>query len=305
MQPHDRLFAALPLTHVFGLASVVMAGLRAGACVQLCSRFSPETLFQALTDGGITILPAVPQMHAALMQYLRARGLDRIKNHRLRYVSSGGAPLDPAWKRGVETFLGLPLQNGYGLTESTAGVCATSTVEFTDDVSVGPPLPGVEVKIALPNEDGIGEILTHGPHVMAGYYNDPQETAKVLDGNGWLHTGDMGHLDEQGRLHVNGRCKELIIRSGFNVFPPEVEAALSEHPDVAIAAVVGRKVEGNEEVIAFIQPTVGTTPDEDTLKAHAADRLAGYKCPSRIIVLDRLPATSTGKILKAELAKLT
>lgn len=306
MTPQDKLFAALPLTHVFGLASVVMAGLRAGSCVHLCNRFSPKVLYQALVSDGITVLPAVPQMHAALMQYLREQGMERIENHQLRYVSSGGAPLDPAWKRAVEKFIGLPLHNGYGLTETTSGVCATNTIEFTDDVSVGPPLPGVEVQIEAPDDasDGIGEILTRGPHIMAGYYNDPEETAKVLEADGWLHTGDMGYLDDQGRLHISGRSKELIIRSGFNVFPPEVEAALSEHPDVAIAAVIGRKIEGNEEVIAFVQPAAGATPDEAALKSHAASRLAGYKCPARIIMQDKLPATATGKILKAELVKL-
>jgi len=216
----DKSYAALPMTHIFGLASVVMAGLLAGITVRLCNRFDTGALYRAITQEGITLLPAVPQMYAALMQFIESHPDSSLSGSKLRYISSGGAPLDPAWKQAVEGFFGLPLQNGYGMTETTAGVCATSTTDFTGDVSVGPPLPGVEVKIDSPDSDGIGEILTHGPHIMAGYFKDPDETAKVLSVDGWMHTGDMGYLDEIGRLHVSGRKKELIIRSGFNISPP-------------------------------------------------------------------------------------
>ncbi len=300
----DKSYAALPMTHVFGLASVVMAGLLAGITVRLCNRFNTDALYRAITEEGITLLPAVPQMYAALMQFVENHPDANLKGSKLRYISSGGAPLDPAWKQAVEGFFGLPLQNGYGMTETTAGVCATSTADFTDDVSVGPLLPGVEVRINTPDSDGIGEILTRGAHIMAGYYKDPDETAKVLSVDGWMHTGDMGYLDNGGRLHVSGRKKELIIRSGFNVFPPEVEAALSDHPDVAIAAVIGRATDGNEEVLAFVQPAPGATIDVNTLKAHTASRLSGYKCPSHIFVVEKLPATATGKILKAKLSDM-
>ncbi|WP_349359139.1 class I adenylate-forming enzyme family protein [Stappia sp.] len=296
----DRVYGALPLTHVFGLASMLMASAHAGACVQLETRFSPERLLAALRDGA-TAFPAVPQMHALLMKHTADLGMTRLEGAKLRYVSSGAAPLDPAWKRKAEAFYGLALQNGYGMTETTAGICGTRNPPGTPDVSVGKPLKGVEVRIDAPDHEGVGEILTRGPHVMTGYYRNPVETARVLDAAGWLRTGDMGRFDEDGNVHVVGRCKELIIRSGFNVYPPEVEAALTEHPGVVQAAVVGRRVEGgNEEVMAFVQGSDALL-DEEALKRFVGERLASYKCPSRIVLVDRLPAAPSGKILKTRL----
>ncbi len=301
MVPSDRIYGALPLTHVFGLASMLMAGATCGAAVQLETRFAPDRLLAALKDGA-TVLPAVPQMHALLMKHTAQLGLTRLEGAKLRYVSSGAAPLDPAWKRKAEEFYGLPLQNGYGMTESTAGVSGTRNPIGTADVSVGPALPGIEIRIDPLAQDveGVGEIHTRGPHVMKGYFHNPAETAKVLDAEGWLRTGDLGRIDAEGRLHVVGRCKELIIRSGFNVYPPEVEAALNDHPAVVQAAVIGRTRNGNEEVLAFVQCT-DPAPDPATLKTHVAERLSSYKRPSKILIVDRLPAAATGKILKHKL----
>ncbi|MGR3625622.1 MAG: class I adenylate-forming enzyme family protein [Limimaricola sp.] len=301
MMPEDRIYGALPLTHVFGLASMLMAGASCGACVQLETRFAPDRLLAALKDGA-TILPAVPQMHALLMKHTASLGHDRLEGAKLRYVSSGAAPLDPAWKRKAEAFYGLPLQNGYGMTESTAGVCGTKNPIGTPDVSVGPALPGIEIRIDPEAQDaeGVGEIHTRGPHVMKGYYRNPEATAQVIDAEGWLKTGDLGKIDAEGRLHVVGRCKELIIRSGFNVYPPEVEAALNDHPMVVQAAVVGRARGGNEEVLAFVQ-CADPAPEPAALKAHVSERLSSYKRPSKILIVDRLPAAATGKILKHKL----
>ena len=301
MVPSDRIYGALPLTHVFGLASMLMAGAHCGAAVQLETRFAPDRLLAALRDGA-TVLPAVPQMHALLMKHTAALGLDRLERGRLRYVSSGAAPLDPAWKRKAEAFYGLPLQNGYGMTESTAGICGTKSAMGDPDISVGPALPGIEIRIDPEAQDaeGVGEIHTRGPHVMKGYYRNPEATAQVLDAEGWLRTGDLGKIDAQGRLHVVGRCKELIIRSGFNVYPPEVEAALNDHPMVVQAAVVGRARGGNEEVLAFVQ-CAEPAPEPAALKAHVSERLSSYKRPSKILIVDRLPAAATGKILKHKL----
>ncbi|SDF22589.1 class I adenylate-forming enzyme family protein [Limimaricola pyoseonensis] len=301
MVPGDRIYGALPLTHVFGLASMLMAGATCGAAIRLETRFAPDKLLAALQDGA-TVLPAVPQMHALLMKHVASLGLDRLEGAQLRYVSSGAAPLDPAWKRKAEAFYGLPLQNGYGMTESTAGVCGTKNPIGTPDVSVGPALPGIEIRIDPEAQDaeGVGEIHTRGPHVMKGYFRNPDETAKVLGPDGWLKTGDLGKIDAEGRLHVVGRCKELIIRSGFNVYPPEVEAALNDHPAVVQAAVIGRARHGNEEVLAFVQ-CADPAPDAATLKAHVTGRLSSYKRPSKILIVDRLPAAATGKILKHKL----
>lgn len=303
MTPADRVYCALPLTHVFGLASVFLTCSFVGATVQLETRFKPGNLLSSLQDG-VTVLPAVPQMHALLMEHTRAQGMERLEGSALHYVSSGAAPLDPAWKRKAERFYGLPLQNGYGMTESTAGICATRNPIGTDDVSVGPALPGVEVRIDFDrqDEDGVGEVLTRGPHVMKGYFRNPHETASAIGPDGFLRTGDLGRFDEDGNLHIVGRCKELIIRSGFNVYPPEVEAALNDHPMVVQSAVVGRKTEdGNEQVLAFVECADGADLDEAALKDFAAESLSGYKRPSRILIVERLPAAATGKVLKHRL----
>lgn len=297
MGPGDTVLGVLPLTHVFGLASMVTAGLTGGATLRLLPRFDPEAVLAAL-DMGATVFPAVPQMHAALMRHARAHGRARLEGA-LHYVSSGAAPLDPTWKREAEAFYGVALQNGYGLTESTAGLATTRNALGDPDTSVGPPLDGVEIRVdeAVPGGgEGLGEILTRGPHVMRGYWRAPEETAAVLQG-GWLRTGDLGRIDERGRLHVVGRCKELIIRGGFNVHPPEVEAALNGHPAVAQCAVVGRPREGgDEEVVAFVQ--LACPASEAELAAWAGERLAGYKRPTRIVTAEALPCAPTGKVLK-------
>lgn len=303
MTPEDVIYGVLPLTHVFGLSSIVTAAMCAGAPVRFEARFSPARLYRALGQG-VTLLSAVPQMHALLMQYTRAQGHESLKGGALRYVSSGAAPLDPEWKRKAEAFYGVALQNGYGLTETTAGVCVTQSRIGDRDISVGPPLPGVEVAIGPSsgaNADGIGEVLTRGPHVMKGYYRNPSETAKALDGQGWMHTGDLGRFDDRGFLHIAGRLKELIIHGGFNVYPPEVEAALNAHPQVIQSAVIGRMQAGDEQVLAFVQVAEGDAPDPEELRRFVARRLAGYKRPGQIVLATALPAAPTGKILRYRL----
>lgn len=312
--PGDVIHGALPLSHVFGLTSMLCAGLSAGAHLRLMPRFSAASTLDALQQD-ITVLPAVPQMHAAIMAEARARGQDRLTGP-LRYVSSGAAPLDPDWKRRAEAFYGLPLQNGYGMTETTAGTTLTRNAIGDPDLSVGPPLPGVQIRLdeAIGREPGTGEVLTRGPHVMRGYFRDPAATRQVLDDQGWLRSGDLGRIDAQGRLHIVGRCKELIIRGGFNVYPPEVEAALNDHPAVVQAAVIGRVIGrvvggvaggvqrgGDEEVLAFCHLVSPGAVNAGELAAHAAARLAAYKRPSRIILTGALPAASTGKVLKHRL----
>lgn len=303
MQAGDVIYGALPLTHVFGLASMLVAGASVGAAVRLAPRFRADRLLEALRSG-VNILPAVPQMHALLMQHTESLGEERLDSPSLRYVSSGAAPLDPAWKRKAEAFYGLPLQNGYGMTETTAGVTATQNPIGLPDTSVGKPLPGVEVRLdeSVGNEAGVGEVQTRGPHVMAGYFRNPSETARAMTDDGFLRTGDLGRFDAQGNLHIVGRSKELIIRSGFNVYPPEVEAAFNDHPDVIQCAVIGRTTaDGNEEVLAFVQCADPERLDVAALAAFAAERLTSYKRPSRIIATRQLPAASTGKILKHRL----
>jgi acyl-CoA synthetase (AMP-forming)/AMP-acid ligase II len=254
---------------------------------------------------GITVLPAVPQMHALVMQYTKEQGLEALNSPSLRYVSSGGAPLDPAWKRKAEAFYGLPLQNGFGMTETSSGASATKNALGSPDISVGPATPGTEVKIddQAPggNGAGEGEVMVRGPHVMQGYYRNPGETAKVMDDAGWMRTGDLGKIDEQGHIHILGRSKELIIHGGFNVYPPEVEAALNDHPAVIQSAVIGRMKDGDEQVLAFVQVADLRDVSVEELRGFVKERLAGYKRPQQIYFGTALPAAPTGKILKHKL----
>jgi acyl-CoA synthetase (AMP-forming)/AMP-acid ligase II len=297
----DHLYAVLPLTHVFGLASALMAVIAAGATTELVARFDKAATLEALKQR-VSIFPAVPQLHAMLMAHAREQGLETLPTRRLKYISSGGAPLDLEWKKKVEAFFGLQMCNGYGLTETTAGIAATRPGSPRNDTSVGPPLDGSLVRIDDPNEDGIGEIAVHGPAVMKGYYRNAEETARVLSPDGWFSTGDLGYIDTAGNIHVTGRKKELIIRSGFNVYPLEVEAALNQHPDVVHAAVIGVPRDGNEEIVAFVHPATGAALCADHLKTHLQDRLAPYKHPTRYVFSQDLPAAPSGKILKAKLA---
>lgn len=304
MQANDMTFLALPLSHIFGFVTFLSICSAQGS-MRLEARFSVERLYNALQED-VTLLPAVPQMHAHLFHYARSQNKPRYDRGLLRFVSSGGAPLDPAWKREAEDFYGIALQNGYGLTEGAAGVCATKNAIGDPDVSVGFPMEGslfrldLEAEGATP-EEGIGEILVGGPQIMKGYFRDPDQSAKVLTDDGFFRTGDLGRFDADGRLHIAGRSKELIIRSGFNVYPVEVEAALTDHPDVILAGVVGRAVEGNEEVLAFVKTAKDCALSERELSAFVKDKLAPYKRPTRIIVAHDLPAAPTGKILKAKL----
>lgn len=304
MVSRDVIYGVLPLTHVFGLVSVVTGACYAGVKIQQDARFSAQALFDAVMNG-VTVLPAVPQMHALVMQYAKEQGMATLDAPGLRYVSSGGAPLDPAWKRKAEQFYGLPLQNGFGMTETSSGASATSNELGSTDISVGPKTPGTEVRIddMAPggNGAGEGEVLVRGPHVMKGYYRNPVETEKALSADGWLRTGDLGKIDEKGLLHILGRSKELIIHGGFNVYPPEVEAALNDHPQVIQSAVIGRMVDGDEQVLAFVQIAEGDALDVEVLRAFVKERLTGYKRPSRIILGTSLPAAPTGKILKHKL----
>ena len=300
MTPDDVVYGVLPMSHVFGLISVLTGACHTGAHVQIDARFSAAKLYEAAM-GGVTIIPAVPQMHALVMQYTKEQGMEKLGAPNLRYVSSGGAPLDPAWKRKAEAFYGLPLQNGFGMTETASGASATDNLIGSPDISVGPITPGTRARIdaQAPGGNGVdeGEVMIAGPHVMKGYYRNAPETAKALDGE-WLHTGDLGKIDADGKLHILGRSKELIIHGGFNVYPPEVEAALNDHPQVIQSAVVGRTKDGDEEVLAFVQVAPNDMPDVAELRAFVSARLAGYKRPKHIVLATALPAAPTGKLLK-------
>ena len=301
LAPQDRAWGVLPISHVYGLTSVMLGTLSAGACLHLAPRFTPEGMLAAIRDDGLTIVQGVPAMYARLLELV---GADTRLPSRLRFAYAGGSPLDPVLKASVERLLGTPLHNGYGLSEAAPTVSQTRLDAPRADTSVGLPIPGVEARVVDKNgrdvETGAaGELWVRGPNLMRGYYRDPAATRAALRPGGWLNTGDMARRDEDGALFIVGRTKELIIRSGFNVFPLEVETVLNAHPGVTQSAVVGRAVAGgNEEVIAFVQPDPRCPPDEAALRAWALARLAPYKRPARIVMMDALPAAANGKVLK-------
>lgn len=307
-RPGDRVYVALPISHIFGLASGCMGSLLAGATLQLVPRFSGEGLADALERDGISVLPGVPAMYTRLLEHAERTGRV-IRAPRLRFAYAGGAPLDPALKAEVERVFGQPLHNGYGLTETSPTLSSTRIEAPRADLSVGPPIPGIEVRIA--RADGtacargeVGELHVRGPNIMLGYYRDPALTARAIDRDGWFNTGDLARQDADDHLFIVGRTKELIIRSGFNVYPAEVESVLGQHPAVAQSAVVGRAVAGNEEVVGFVELRAGAAATPAELLEFAAARLAPYKVPAEVVVMAALPASATGKVLKARLREL-
>ncbi|KVL89369.1 class I adenylate-forming enzyme family protein [Burkholderia stagnalis] len=305
VSPDDVVYTVLPVSHVYGLASVCLGSLYAGATLRLAPRFSPEAVRVALADEGVTIFQGVPAMHAKLLEHLHTHG-HAWRAPRLRFAYSGGSPLDADLKARVERLYGVPLHNGYGMTESSPTIAQTPLDAPRTDSSVGVPIPGVEMRIVGPDgrdlpQGEIGEIWVRGPNVMLGYYRNPDATRAAVTPDGWLKTGDLARQAADGAVTIAGRSKELIIRSGFNVYPVEVEQVLNAHPDVVQAAVVGRPVEGNEEVLAFVELVPAATATEAALHDWCAARLAPYKRPAHIRVLDALPAASTGKVLKHKL----
>ena len=308
MGPGDVVYHALPISHSFGLISSLLCGLRSGATFRLARRFSAQALGQAIIDREVTVFMGVPAMYARLHEWAAQTGRALVPNS-LRMIYIGGALLDPARKAQTEALLGLPLHNGYGLTETAPIVSRTFGHPPRADVTTGWPVAGIEVEIRDPQGRVLapgeaGEVCVRGPNVMKGYFRDPEQTRAALDEQGWLHTGDIGVFGPAGDLSIVGRIKELIVRSGFNVYPSEVEKAIAAHPDVAQCAVVGRRVPDNEEVVAYVEPLAGRDFDVDGLRAFLRGRLAPYKMPGAIHVMARLPASGTGKILKARLKAL-
>ncbi len=305
LTPDDVIYGVLPLSHVYGLSALLVAALMSGSALQLVPRFQARALAHALAEDRITVLHGAPAMYAKLLE-LGAENGPLLRAPHLRIAQSGGAPLTSPVKQGFEKTFGIVLQNGYGMTEASPSICQTRLDAPRSDCSVGAMIPGIEVRLNGAERDpaGVGEIWVRGPNVMKGYYRAPELTAEVVTADGWLKTGDLARMEPDGAVFIVGRSKELIIRSGFNVYPIEVEQVLNTYPGVVQSAVVGRDVPGNEEVVAFIESSASATIDLDDLLAYLKNGLSPYKIPSEIIILEHLPAAATGKILKKELQKL-
>jgi long-chain acyl-CoA synthetase len=302
----DVALGVLPMFHVFGLNVVLGLALMAGAAVSLVDHFHPgETLARVRADG-VTVVAAVPAVLEAWLA-LDAATAPPDSFARVRLCVSGASPLRTELVHEIRERFGLAVHDGYGLTEASPAVTTSAVAATPRAGSVGPPLPGVEVRLADPDGQDVlagdpGEILVRGPNVFAGYWRDPDATQRVLDEDGWLHTGDVGVADDDGWLALVERAKDVIIVSGFNVYPGEVEQVLAQHPDVADVAVVGEHhPRTGETVVAYIVPKPGREPDPVELLRHAGRRLARYKLPTRVELVDELPRSFAGKLLRREL----
>jgi acyl-CoA synthetase (AMP-forming)/AMP-acid ligase II len=307
LNPSDRSYAYLPMTHIFGLATVLMASLYAGSGLVMRSQFDPADVFDALANRNLTQLQGPPAMFTRLLAWLDGQKIATPLAPSLRYLYTGAAPMDLALKQAVETRFGFPLHHGYGLSEYAGALCLVRMNEPRNDNSAGYLVDGGELRIV--GSDGVdklkgetAEIWMRGVGLMPGYFRDVAATEQVIREGGWYASGDLGYVAEDGALFVVGRLKEMIIRSGFNVYPSEIESVLCGFPGVQRAAVVGKKMQdGNEEVIAFIEPDHGMKPDLAALKLHIENNLAPYKRPSRLFVKESFPMTFSGKILKRQL----
>lgn len=304
LAPGDVVLAALPLSHSFGLNGALLAPLLAGATVALVERFSPEAALDAIARHRVTVFPAVATMFRRLLDTPTLRPVDLAS---LRVALSGAAPcpweLAQEWRQRT----GIRILRGYGTSEIFRPISYLVADPTESPSAVGRPVPGVDVQVV--DESGqplsvgeTGELWIRSPGAMSGYLRSPEETNEVLTADGWFRTGDLATLDRDGLVQIVGRKRERILRGGYSVFPREVEAVLSSHPAVAEAAVVGvPHPELGEEIAAFVVLRAGFPAAEEDLIGHCRRRLAGFKYPRRIVVLDALPKSSTGKILKANL----
>ena len=306
LRPEDRILGALPSSHSLGLSVVLLGTLFYGAALYLYPRFDPAQALIALEQQQLSVMIGTPAMFSILVEYARRKGIRSIA-HSLRAVSTAGAPLDPVLKSATEGLLGVPLHNGYGVTECSPTVAQTRLEEPRADCSVGPVWPGVETKL-VPVEgapsDEAGELWVRGPNVMKGYYRAPDETASAVDRDGWFNTRDLARFDGDKHLFIVGRTRELIIRFGYNVYPGEIEAILNAHPAVARSAVIGRSIAGSEEIVAFVQPVPTADLTAVELGQYASGQLASYKRPSHFLFVEAMPTNLAGKILKNELLTL-
>jgi long-chain acyl-CoA synthetase len=301
----DVGMAVLPMFHVFGLSSVLNVTVRYGGSLVLVPRFDAKTVVDELAHHRCTIFSGVPTMYFALLQ-ADTEGHDLSA---LRVGVSGGAAIPGEVIRAFEEkFPGVVILEGYGLSETASTTTFNINAEQRKVLSIGKPIWGVEVRVVdeddnelPPGTDNVGEIVIRGHNVMKGYYKKPEATAEAFR-DGWFHTGDLAYRDEDSYFFIVDRKKDLVIRGGYNVYPREIEEVLFDLPGVGAAAVIGKPDEKlGQEVLAFVVAKEGVKLTSDELIAHCKERLAAYKYPREVRVIDELPMGPTGKVLKKEL----
>jgi len=306
--PGDVIMGCLPLFHVFGLTCGLNVSVASAATLTLLPRFDPAKALDIIQRDRVTIFEGVPTMYAAMLHLPDA---DPAKTATLQVCASGGAALPVEILRGFEAKFGCMILEGYGLSETSPVASFNHPNRVRKPGSIGTPIEGVEMRLidddwnTVP-EGEIGEIAIRGQNVMKGYWDKPEATAEAMKGagevgGGWFRTGDMARVDADGYYYIVDRKKDLIIRGGYNVYPREIEEVLHEHPAVAEVAVVGiPHPDLGEEVGAAValKPGASATPEE--LRAFARDRVAAYKYPRHVWLVDALPKGPTGKILRRE-----
>lgn len=299
----DTLFLVLPLFHIFGLNVTLGLLVLNGATGILVDRFEPVPTLEQIQQNRVTILFGAPPMYSA---WCATPGADQYDISTVRLAISGAAPLAADVLREFRDIFGVEIYEGYGLTETAPTVTSNRMADRPKPGSIGKPLPGIHLRLV--DEDGHdvelgdpGEIVVRGPNVFRGYWNRDDATSAVFH-DGWFRTGDVAVQDEDGYLYLVDRKRDLIIVSGFNVFPSEVEAALVADPDVMEAAVVGSPhAYTGETVKAFVVLHPGTDVGEQDLIERVQQRLARFKCPTSIEIVDELPHLLTGKVLRRAL----
>jgi long-chain acyl-CoA synthetase len=297
------VLGALPLFHSFGQTCGMNATISGGGTLSLIPRFEPAKALEIIQRDKVNIFQGVPTMYGAM---LHLDGRDEYDTSSLKLCASGGSAMPVELLRGFEEAFGCKVLEGYGLSESSPVASFNHPDRERKPGSIGTPIDGVEMKVV--DEDGtevaqgeVGEIVIRGHNVMKGYWNKPDATAETIK-DGWLHTGDMAHVDEDGYFFIVDRKKDMIIRGGYNIYPREIEEILYEHPAVREAAVLGvPHDEYGEEVGAAVALKDGEDVSESELRDYVKEQVAAYKYPRQIWFVDDLPKGPTGKILKREI----
>lgn len=307
LRPGDRYLIVNPFFHSFGYKAGWLTCLIAGATILPHAVFDADAVFERIEADAVTVLPGAPALFLSLLAHPR---LATAKLDSLRIAMTGAATIPPVLIERMRRDLGFSVvTTAYGLTEcgGLATLCDPADDARTVATTSGHAIPGTEVRIVdtrnkpLP-AGAAGEICLRGFHVMKGYFNDPQATAEVIDADGWLHTGDVGTLDERGYLRITDRLKDMFIVGGFNCYPAEIEAGLMEHPAIAQVAVIGVPDERMGEVgCACVVPHAGARLDQAELIAWSRERMANYKVPRYVCFLDALPMNASNKVVKHEL----
>ncbi len=301
----EVILGATPLYHVYAMTSVMNLGIHLGAKILLFPKFEIQDVLDNITKYRPTFFPGVPRMYNAFINYPEIEEYD-LKC--LKHCSCGSAPLPIEVINRFEALTGAVIGEGFGLSEASPSTHRNPPFAKRKVGSIGIPLPLTDcIIIDCDNTElgpnCVGELLISGPQIMKGYWNSEEETRQALQ-NGWLYTGDLAMMDEEGYFYIVGRKKEMIIVGGFNIYPQEVESVLYEHPDIQEAAVASiPSSEFDETIKAFIVPKEGAAIDLDEIKGYCYSKLTPYKVPKEFEILDELPRNTVGKLLKRLLIK--